>query len=120
MIPHDIPRWKCDIGLDGRDERPRIHRAGISSTRLHVAPFFHDPLPTTQAADELWSQVNDGRAWEAKVRSGLQRFDLRADEIPRALSEDGMTYEKGNRRGYFILGSRTQLPEPRYDLRSLS
>ena len=51
------------------------------------------------------------------MESGLQRFNLTTDQLPRALSEENLVQERGNRRKWFILGSQLQMPVPRYDVR---
>jgi hypothetical protein len=73
-------------------------------------------LPTQASADALWNEVNDQQAWRKKMESGLRRFDLSVDQFPRALSEENLVQERGNRRKWFILGSQTKSPIPRYDI----
>ena len=74
-------------------------------------------LPTPEASAALWSEVTDDQAWRKKMESGLSRFKLSAGELPRALSEENLVQERANRRKWFILGGRTDLPVPRYDVR---
>jgi hypothetical protein len=74
-------------------------------------------LPTSESAGSLWSEVNDDQAWRKKMESGVTRFKLTTDELPRALGEENLTQERGNRRKWFILGGRNDLLIPRYDIR---
>jgi hypothetical protein len=74
-------------------------------------------LPTPAASSALWSEVTDDQAWRKKMESGLSRFKLSADELPRALSEENLIQERANRRKWFILGGHIDLPIPRYDVK---
>jgi hypothetical protein len=74
-------------------------------------------LPTPDSSTALWTEVNDDQAWRKKMESGLTRFKLSSTELPRALSEENLIQERGNRRKWFILGGQTDLPIPRYDVR---
>jgi hypothetical protein len=74
-------------------------------------------LPTSESAAALWNEVNDDQAWRKKVESGLTRFKLSADELPRALSEENLIQERANRRKWFILGGKKDPSIPRYDIR---
>ena len=74
-------------------------------------------LPTPQSSRLLWTEVTDDDAWRKKFQSGLERFGLKDSELPRALSEENLAQERGNRRSWFILGGHTNLPNPRYDVR---
>lgn len=94
-----------------------IERNVPPGTRVYVVNSLFNPLPTRAASDALWAEVNDDGAWERKFLAGLQRFNLTSDQIPRALSEENMLVEKGNRRGWFILGSRGDVGRPRFDIR---
>ncbi|HTW94364.1 MAG TPA: hypothetical protein VMD30_06210, partial [Tepidisphaeraceae bacterium] len=85
-------------------------------TRVYVQYSMHDPLPTVQAADFLWNQVWDEKAAAAKFRSGLARFKLSDNFIPRALGEENLVQEQGNRRGWFIMGGNGG-NGPRFDVR---
>ncbi|HEX3355554.1 MAG TPA: hypothetical protein VHS31_01135 [Tepidisphaeraceae bacterium] len=87
-----------------------------AGTLVYCFHTLRDPLPTTQASDSLWAAVNDHDAWKKKFSMGLAHFHLTSDEFPRALSDENMALERGNYRGVFILGSRTQVPRPRYDV----
>jgi hypothetical protein len=89
-------------------------------TRVYLSPSFHDPLPTVEASNALWAEVTENNSWELKVRSGMARFHISAETLPRALSEENMIIERGLRREWFILGSRPNLPEPRFDIRVFS
>jgi hypothetical protein len=88
-------------------------------TRVYLMSETTDrvPLPTTESADRLWSEVTNSDAWKKKFESGLKRFNLSVSQMPRALSEENMIQERAGYRGWFILGSRPQLPLPRYDVR---
>ncbi|HUI07683.1 MAG TPA: hypothetical protein VL486_11840 [Verrucomicrobiae bacterium] len=88
-----------------------------AGTIVYLQPSIRNLLPTAISADATWSEVTDNAAWRRKFESGLRRFDLRAGEIPRALSEENMLVERGDRRGLFILGSRLWIDAPRYDIR---
>jgi hypothetical protein len=89
-------------------------------TRIYLAGiFFHVPLPTQDAADTMWREVIDEHAWQRKFGSGLQRFNLNTNDLPRALSEEHMVQERAMPRRWFILGGRPNYPAPRYDIRSL-
>jgi len=94
-----------------------IERHVPPGTLVYLAPSLHDPLPTRAASDALWAQVVEHDSWELKVRSAMERFHASAGDLPRALSEENMIIERGNRRQWFILGGRQELPEPRYDIR---
>jgi hypothetical protein len=88
-----------------------------SGTIVYTTGGLQNLLPTEASATALWSEVTDDHAWRAKFQSGLERFHLQAGQLPRALSDENLVQERGNRRGYFILGGRADLPDPRYDLR---
>jgi hypothetical protein len=87
------------------------------TTIYYCSGGYRSLLPTPQSADALWSEVTDDQAWRKKFESGLKRFHISTDQIPRALSEANLVLERSNRRGWFILGGRTDLPDPRYDIR---
>ncbi len=91
-----------------------------SGSRIYICPTLHDPLPTQQSADSLWAEVTDAQAWRTKFKQGLNRFNLPADQIPRALSEENMIMERGNRRRWFILGGMQQRNAPRFDIKIIS
>jgi hypothetical protein len=74
-------------------------------------------LPIPESGNSLWTEVNDDQAWRKKVQSGVARFNLIAGELPRALSEENLVQERGNRRKWFILAGRTDLAIPRFDVR---
>ncbi len=84
---------------------------------LYFPTGVHDPLPTPQSANRMWDEVAGREGAERKFRSGLDRFGLKDDEIPRAMSEENMTQERGNARGTYILGSRSAYAGPRFDER---
>ncbi|HUB27897.1 MAG TPA: hypothetical protein VL992_20905 [Tepidisphaeraceae bacterium] len=78
------------------------------------------PLPTPQAADAIWEDVTAPDSWKRKFASGLSRFGLSSDELPRAMSEENMVQERGNMRRWFILGSAAgDTTSPRYVFRPL-
>ena len=90
-----------------------------TGTILYLNPTLAllNPLPTVASADALWQAEMDNAAAERKFRSGMTRFNLPHMDVPRALSEENMTVERVYRRGWYILGSRPQLPDRRYDIR---
>ena len=85
-------------------------------SRLYWTDGFAVPLPTTENADHLWSEVAAPDAWRKKFEAAAQRFHLGAD-LPRAMSEDPMQLERAQRRRWFILGGQIDKTRPRYDLR---
>jgi hypothetical protein len=89
-------------------------------TRVYLSQTLHDPLPTQQSADSLWAAVTDTQAWRTKFQQGLNRFDLPVDQIPRALSEENLIQERGNRRRWFILGGNQGIKAPRFDIKIIS
>jgi MFS family permease len=88
-----------------------------AGTIVYTPLLMHGPLPTVAASDALWAQVNDNNAWEQKFTAGMTRFHLDSSEFPRALSQENMLVELALRRGFFILGSRSDIKRPRYDIR---
>ena len=74
-------------------------------------------LPTPEAANYNWLQVVAPDAWEKKFRWGATRLGVASAEPPRALSIDLTAKDVGFMRGWFILGGRSQVNLPRYDLR---
>jgi hypothetical protein len=97
-----------------------VERHVPPGTRVYLSPEIHDPLPTVEASNALWAEVNDGDAWMRKMESGMQRFHVSTADYPRAFSEENMIIEKGLRREWFILGSRPFISDPRYDIRTFS
>jgi hypothetical protein len=89
-------------------------------TAIYLCPTLNDPLPTTQSADSLWTAVTDSQAWQVKFRQGLIRFNISQDRIPRALSEENLVQERGNRRRWFILGGGQEIKAPRFDIKIIS
>jgi hypothetical protein len=87
-----------------------------SGTPLYLYPTFYDPLPTPQAADRLWNEVTHANAWRKKFEEGLKHSHLPMAHPPRALSEEHLIQERGNRRRWFILGGRPEIREPRYHI----
>ena len=87
-----------------------------SGTSLVINPDFHNPLPTPQSADALWQEEMNNDAARKKFQAGLARFHLGDLDMPRALSEENMIVERVERRGWYILGSRSWLPDRRYDI----
>ncbi len=79
-------------------------------------PMLRVPLPTPQASARLWGEVTDANAWRRKFASGLRRFHLKAGGMPRALSEANMIQERGDRRGWFILGGEGWRRTPRFNI----
>lgn len=88
-----------------------------AGTRIYTGSTLRCLLPTVQASNALWAEVNDGNAWQKKFIEGMERFHLDAADIPRALSDEDNIVERGQRRRWFILGSRPEIPRPRYDIR---
>jgi hypothetical protein len=84
---------------------------------VYIRPWISNLLPTREASEAGWTETSAATAYERKFRSGLQRFDLNASDVPRALSEVNLALERGNRRFLFILGGHESLDEPRYDTR---
>jgi hypothetical protein len=74
-------------------------------------------LPTPESGDLIWTDVSGPRAWRRKFESGLKRFNLSAQQTPRALSEENLVQERGNERRWFILASAGDPDLPRYDVR---
>jgi hypothetical protein len=93
-----------------------IERHVPSGTIVYLNPDMHDPLPTPAASAAIWNEVANPDAWKLKVKSAMDRFHVSADDYPRAFSESDMVVERGNRREWFILGSRPNIPDPRYDI----
>lgn len=91
-----------------------------SGTTVYLCPTLNDPLPTAQSADSLWAEVTDAQAWRIKFGQGIKRFNLTQREIPRALSEENLIQERGNRRRWFILGGRSDIKAPRYEIKIIS
>ena len=87
-----------------------------SGTIVLLSPSLHDPLPTPQRADALWQEEMNNDAAGKKFQAGLARFHLGDIDPPRALSEENMIVERVRRRMWYILGSRSWLPDRRYDI----
>lgn len=102
---------------DGSTEWIERHIPAGTRLYLPVNSALRDPLPTAEAADYVWNEVRSLDAWKLKLQYGLQKFGLTGDDAVRAFSEGGMIPERGNRRGWFILGGRPHLSAPRYDVR---
>jgi len=107
---HMIQRYRRDYAPDPSTAWVEEHVP--AGTRVYIQTSLHPPLPTTEAATELWDEVSNDSAWRRKFESGLERFGLSAEQIPRALSEENLVQERGKRRGMFILGSRANLDAP--------
>jgi hypothetical protein len=88
-----------------------------AGTILYVQPWMFNALPTAKAADADWAELADNSAYQRKFKAVMRRFELDADEIPRALSEVNLALERANHRGQFILGARHWAQIPRYDTR---
>jgi hypothetical protein len=96
---------------------PWVQQHVPAGTTVYISGWMMPSLlPTPQSSEILWNEATSQQAWRKKFESGLQRFGLTADQIPRALSEENLVQERGNRRGWFILGGHTDLPIPRYDI----
>jgi hypothetical protein len=87
-------------------------------TRVYFSFGLTTPLPTVESSDFLWREINDDSMWQKKFQAGLSRFHLASLELPRALSDENMITERGNRRYLFILGSRSNVGT-RFDLRQI-
>jgi hypothetical protein len=97
-----------------------IERHVPAGTIVYTSTAMLNPLPTPQSADAIWDEVNHTGAWTLKVTEALKRFHGESNDLPRAFSEEDMIMEKGIRRVWYILGGRTDLPDPRYDIRTFS
>lgn len=86
-------------------------------TIVYLPGSLHDPLPTPAAADAIWDEVMRGDAPTRKFQASMARFQVPTLDIPRALSEDNLMTERVERRRWYILGSRTWIKEPRFDVR---
>jgi hypothetical protein len=74
-------------------------------------------LPTPEAADRAWQQFTVN-GWRGKLKWGTNTIGVKLDaDPPRALSFDNQSKELAAARAMFILGSRTSLPIPRFDVR---
>lgn len=91
-----------------------------SGTTVYLQPGIWNLLPTPQAADAAWTEVTDSSAYQRKFSSGLERFGLKPEEAPRALSEINLAIERTNRRFLFILGGCPWVEGPRYDTRVMA
>ncbi len=87
-------------------------------TIVYTQATLQQLLPTAACAKAAWDDVTDDQAWRRKFMAGASRFDVAVDCLPPALSEENLIQERGNRRGFFILGGRAGLPEPRFDERN--
>jgi len=84
---------------------------------IYLRPALINPLPTLEAADDAWAEVSALSAYQRKFSSGINRFGLTSNQIPRALSEVNLALERGNRRFLFILGGRQWIQAARFDIR---
>jgi hypothetical protein len=110
------------IAVHRRDFVPDEATAWVEShvptgTIIYLSPSLHDPLPTAQRGRELWQEVMMNDAADKKFAAAMTRFHLSDVEIPRALSEENMLVERGLRRRWYILASRSWLRDPRFDIR---
>jgi hypothetical protein len=87
-----------------------------SGTVVLISPSLHDPLPTPQRADAMWQEEMNNDAAAKKFQKGVERFHLGNIDAPRALSEENMIVERVRRRMWYILGSRSWIPDRRYDI----
>jgi hypothetical protein len=97
-----------------------LNRHVPAGTIVYTGDEIENPLPTAQSADAIWDWVNHTGAWKLKVSAAIKRFGASADDLPIAFSEEDMIMEKGNCRGWYILGSRPTLTDPRFDIRLFS
>lgn len=92
----------------------------LPGSRLYILGWtnaFHQPLPTRDASNVLWSEVADISAGDRKFASGLSRFGLPKTQMPRGLAEVNLVQEREIRRGWFILGGGPPSAGPRFDIR---
>lgn len=77
-----------------------------AGTRVYVGPMIRTIMPTPEAADRAWATLISPDAYKKKLESGMKRFAVSGDSrgIPRAMSEENVVQERGNRRRWFILG----------------
>ncbi len=107
--------------LEANDEATAwVEQRVPEGTHVYLRPSLWDPLPTRESADELWAQVNDGISWQTKFSHGATRFRIAPSTIPRALSEENLIQERGNRRRLFVLGSMNTDRAPRYTIKIFS
>src|SRR4029077_4718563 len=83
--------WRDRIS-DGATQWVEAHVP--SGSIVYVRPYITNLLPTSEAADAAWVEVIDNSAYKRKFMTGLQRFGLSAEEIPRALSEVNLALER--------------------------
>ena len=103
---------------DHDDSTAWIEQHVPAGTTIYFMPGgFRLPLPTPASAEAIWTEVTDDQAWRKKFESGLQRFNIASDQMPRAMADENLIAERGNRRQWFILAGHTDLPDPRYDVR---
>jgi hypothetical protein len=94
------------------------YRDGRRGTIVYNAAGLPQVLPTPQAADRAWQQFTTS-SWRGKLKWGTETVGVSlSDDPPRALSFDNQSKEMTFARGLFILGSRTSLPIPRFDVRA--
>ena len=77
------------------------------------------PLPTIQASDAIWAPLSDPHAYERKMQWGSDRVGSTLAESPRVLADDLMAKDRTQFRCWFVLGGRSQVQIPRYDVRIL-
>jgi hypothetical protein len=77
------------------------------------------PLPTPEAADAIWRPLSDPHAYERKLQWGTGRMGTAVSEPPRVLGEDLMAKDRTQFRCWFILGGRSHLSAPRFNVRIL-
>ena len=92
------------------------HVPAGTTVYLHPAFISRAVLPTEAAADAIWRILTDDQAWRVKLQDGFHRFSLPDGRLPRALSEDNLTMDRGRCRRWFILGGGSS-SRPRYNVR---
>jgi hypothetical protein len=98
------------------DEQWINHYIPAGTTVYFSSAHDRPILPTPPSADRIWRDVVDPQAWMQKFRWGTGQLGVTASDLPRALSVDVMTKETGFARQWFILGGRSQVNAPRYDV----
>ena len=111
LIHHSREIYSADGSIDW------VETHVPAGTIVYLQPGLQNLLPTAESSTALWREVTDAAAGARKFQSGMERFGLSAGQMPRALDDENMIQERGNRRGLYILGSGTQLIAPRFDIR---
>jgi hypothetical protein len=81
-----------------------------------------EPLPTVESATRMWNEVMDDNSWRTKLGWAVS-FHKSPDnpmDLPRVTSEEILYKERANVRLWFILGGRSEVKLPRFDIRQTS